>query len=160
LTEDFSEEEEKQHFAAINAIAKIHFQSTQDILNEKLSDIILRKVKDSNLQKVISYLANITFCDSINESCQIKLKNFIGKIEIFDVSPDNHGELNHDNANILINASHINFLKEAVISQLNIPFVSILRLKNFCNDELMNEILVCSLVKVQGGRKEGEKLVR
>jgi hypothetical protein len=147
LTEDFSDEETKQHFAAINAIAKIHFQPAQNILNEKLSDIILRKVEDSNLRKVISYLANITFWDSINEPCQIKLKNFIMKIEIFGISLDDYGELNRDNANILINASHINFLKEAILGQLAIPFGNVLRLKKFCNDELINEIIIHSLIE-------------
>lgn len=147
LTQDFSDEETKQHFAAINAIAEIHFQPVQNILSEKLSDIILRKIEDSNLRKVISYLANITFWDSINEPCQIKLKNFIMKIEIFGTIPDNHGELNRDNANILIYASRINFLKEAILDQLAIPFDNLLRLKKFCNDELIDKIIMHTLIE-------------
>lgn len=147
LTENFSEDEAKRHFSAVNAIAIIHFEYTQNSLNEKLSDIILKKVEDINLEKVINYLVNIKSWDYVSEPCQIKLKNFIKKIEFFVFDPDSHEELNCHNINIIIKAIRINFLKQAVISQFELPFRQLLHLKKFCNDVIIDEVIIPFLVE-------------
>jgi hypothetical protein len=143
LTENFSQKKTKQHFSAINAIAFIHHKFTQESLNEKLSDIILRKVDDVNFDKLVSYLANIEAWDYISEPCKIKLNNFIKSTQIFVViDEDGHEDLHHNNANILAKAVNVRFLKQAAIDQFQLPFSKLLTLKKFYDDKLIDEILI------------------
>ena len=143
LTENFSQKKTKQYFSAINAIAFIHREFTQESLNEKLSDIILRKVDDTNFDKLVIYLANIKIWDFISEPCKIKLNNFIKNIEIFIVvDDDGHEDLDRNNANILAKAVSVCFLKEAAIDQFQLPFSKLLTLKEFYGDKQIDEILI------------------
>lgn len=143
LTENFSQKKTKQHFSAINAIAFIHHKFTQESLNEKLSDIILRKVDDVNFDKLVSYLANIEAWDYISEPCKIKLNNFIKNTQVFVViDEDGHEDLHHNNANILAKAVNVCFLKQAAIDQFQLPFSKLLTLKKFYDDKLIDEILI------------------
>ena len=143
LTENFSQKKTKQHFSAINAIALIHREFTQESLNEKLSDIILRKVDDANFDKLVNYLASIKAWDFISEPCKIKLNNFIKNIQVFVViDSDGDEDLDHNNANILAKAVSVCFLKQAAIDQFQIPFSKLLTLKKFYGDKLIDEILI------------------
>jgi hypothetical protein len=141
LTKNFSQKKTKQHFSAINAIAFIHREFTQESLNEKLSDIILRKVDDANFDKLVSYLANIKTWDFISEPCKIKLNNFIKNTQVFVVDSNGDEELDQNNANILAKAVSVCFLKQAAIDQFQLPFNNLLDLKKFYNDKLMDQIL-------------------
>lgn len=89
LTKDFSDEQIMRRFSAINAISIMYPKEVRSILNERLSDIILNKVADINLNKAVLYLGNILAWDSLDEACQIKLKNFVEKLNVFDESIKN-----------------------------------------------------------------------
>jgi hypothetical protein len=143
LTENFSQKKTKQHFSAINAIAFIHHKFTQESLNEKLSDIILRKVDDINFDKLVSYLANIEAWDYISEPCKIKLNNFIKNTQIFVViDEDGHEDLHHNNVNILAEAVSVCFLNKSAIDRFQLPFSKLLTLKKFYSDKLIDKILI------------------
>ncbi|AFY92173.1 hypothetical protein [Chamaesiphon minutus] len=60
LTKKYPEEERKRQFTALNAVSIIHPVDTYNILKEELSRIILTKVEDVNIDKVVYYLGNVS----------------------------------------------------------------------------------------------------
>ncbi len=59
LTEERSEDERLRQFSALNAVSNIYHNQVKEILNERLSTIILDKVTDKDWDKVIIYLASV-----------------------------------------------------------------------------------------------------
>ncbi|MGM3307911.1 hypothetical protein ACSQ6I_18375 [Anabaena sp. WFMT] len=109
LTKDYSENEISRQFSALQAVSMMYYRETNQVLNEKLSNIILDKVTDGNWSKVIIYLAKITVWESLSEPCKLKANTFI---ENFDTS------IRSNNLDILVDAAHIDFLKDAVRKKL------------------------------------------
>jgi uncharacterized protein (UPF0305 family) len=150
LTESLPEEERMRQFSALNAISKMYVTEMTDILNDKLSDIIINKVTDDNLDKVVFYLANVTAWDKIDEPCQIKLNLFIEKLNLFveKKSPLHQGQtLFQPSLDILSKAIRISFLKEGVTQKLQLPFSDLLSLKKLCKDSLINEVISPLLIE-------------
>lgn len=117
LTDESLEEDEGERlFSALNAISLMYTQETGEILNDKLSNIILDKVADRNWNKVIIYLQRVTAWEKLTEPCQLKAKTFIEKINIYRSS--NSKSLVPRNVDVLSNAAYVDFLKDTVIKRL------------------------------------------
>ncbi|MBW4629969.1 MAG: hypothetical protein KME49_31780 [Brasilonema octagenarum HA4186-MV1] len=136
LTEDLPEDERERQFSAIHAISSMYSEQTREILNDKLSDIILNKVVDTNWDKVIIYLADVKNWDTLTEPCQLKALAFLEKLNIFDTSRYN---LCEQNVYIFFKAAQISFLKEAIYVKLQLlTLKQLLSLKEFCQEKLQN----------------------
>ena len=144
LTENLPEDERARQFSAIHAISSMHPEKTREILNEKLSDIIINKVVDENWDKVIVYLGSVNAWDNLSDACQLKAVAFIEKLEIFD-NKGYYTSPSSKNVDILLKAARISFLKEAVYMRLQLPLEKLLSLKEFCQyklqDNSINEII-------------------
>jgi len=144
LTEELSEDERLRYFSALNAVAKMYHSQVKEILNERLSNIILDKVTDSNWHQVIIYLGTVEIWDNLSEPCQLKAKAFMDKLEIFDRSLK-HNPILPKNVNVLLKATRLGFLKEIVNGKFQLSLKEILSLKKFCQNELndnsINEII-------------------
>lgn len=134
LTEERSEDERTRQFSALNAISSLYFQQTREILNEKLSDIILGKVTDVNWNKVIIYLGSVKAWDKISEPCQLKANIFIEKLDAFEATSRRKPSL--ENVKVLLNAARLRFLEKSVVKQLQLPLQELILLKDFCQNEL------------------------
>jgi hypothetical protein len=77
LTEDRSEDERERQFSALIATTGIYPKETREKLNSKLSEIIIGKVSDEDLYKVIMYLGKIDGWDGLSTPCEIKLRAYI-----------------------------------------------------------------------------------
>jgi hypothetical protein len=135
LTEERSEDERLRQFSALNAVANMYHNQVKEILKERLSNIILDKVTDSNWDKVIIYLGTVQIWDTLSEPCQLKAIAFIDKLEIFDNSLK-HNPISPKNVNVLLKAARLGFLKETVNSKLQLSLGEIVSLKELCEDEL------------------------
>jgi hypothetical protein len=144
LTENLPEDERARQFSAIHAISNMYREKTREILNEKLSDIILNKVVDDNWDKVIIYLGKINIWDYLTESCQIKGVAFIKKLKLFE--KEWYGQSASDeHLDILLIANRIFFLKEAVKTKLQLPLNKLLIVKKYYKNQsqfyLINETI-------------------
>lgn len=144
LTEERSEDERLRQFSALKAVANMYHSQVKEILEERLSNIILDKVTDSNWDKVIIYLGTVEIWDNLSEPCQSKAIAFMDKLEIFDRSLK-HNPILPKNVNVLLKATRLGFLKEIVNSKFQLSLEEILSFKNFCQNELkdnpINEII-------------------
>jgi hypothetical protein len=130
LTEDLPDDERERQFSGLNAIALMYQSEVRDVLAEKLSSIILDKVTDENWEKVVRYLRWDMAVENSNEPCRLKATTFIQKINVSK-------RINWQNEEILVNASHINFLMDAVRIKLReAPQDEVLDLKNRLHDEM------------------------
>jgi hypothetical protein len=137
LTENLPEDERERQFSAIHAISSMYPEQTREILNEKLSDIIINKVVDTNLDKVIIYLASVKIWDTLTEPCQLKAVAFIERLNIFDTSRYNY--LSAKNVDIFFKAVQISFLKEAIYVNLQLlNLKKILFFKEVYQEKLQN----------------------
>ncbi|BDA73817.1 hypothetical protein CAL7716_079830 [Calothrix sp. PCC 7716] len=143
LTDNLPEDERARQFSAIQAISNIYPEKTREILNEKLSDIILSKVVDENWNKVIIYLGKIKTWDSLTEPCQIKGIAFIDKLKIFEKTW--YSAVSNDALDLLLMANRIGFLRESVKSKLQLPLEQLISIKKSCQDKsqynLINETI-------------------
>ncbi len=137
LTDERPKDERMRQFSALNAISNLYSNETREILNERLSDIILGKVTDTNWNKVIIYLGSVKAWDNLSEQCQLKAMAFIEKLAIFDTSARRKPSL--ENVNVLLNAARLRFLKTSVIKQLQLPLQELILLKDFCQVELQDK---------------------
>ena len=135
LTEERSEDERLRQFSALNAVANMYHSQVKEILNERLSNIILDKVTDSNWDKVIIYLGTVEIWDNLSEPCQLKAIAFMDKLEIFDRFLK-YNPILPKNVNVLLKATRVAFLKEIVNSKFQLSLEEILSLKYFCQNEL------------------------
>ena len=124
----------------------MHHKDTIKILNDKLSDTILRKVKvsEKNWGKVIIYLRKFRAWESLSEDCQIHAREFIKGLNINkelyleDEESGKRDFLNNDR--ILLTAIHIDFLEESVINNLkNNDLEQLLHIKRYATDELNDD---------------------
>jgi hypothetical protein len=122
LVDDRSEDERARQFSALTAVSYMYPQETREILNTQLSDIILNKVTDENWDKTILYLGKITAWDSLNEPCRLKAEVYIGSLRIrISKHPQISDRVIDDRVvDTLVNASHIDFLRESVIKTLQV----------------------------------------
>jgi hypothetical protein len=122
LVDDRSEDERARQFSALTAVSYMYPQETREILNTQLSDIILNKVTDENWDKTILYLGKITAWDSLNEPCRLKAEAYIGSLRIrISKHPQISDRVIDDRVvDTLVNASHIDFLRESVIKTLQV----------------------------------------
>jgi hypothetical protein len=137
LTENLPEDERARQFSAIHAISSMYTEQTREIINDKLSDIIINKVVDTNLDKLILYLAQVKTWDTLTEPCQLKAVAFIEKLNIFDTS--RYNSLSTKNIDVLLKASRIGFLKETLyvkFQQLNLE--KILSFQSFYQEKFQN----------------------
>lgn len=145
LIENLPEDERARQFSAIQAISSMYTEKTREILNEKLSDIIISKVVDENWDKVIIYLGEINIWDYLTEACQIKGVAFIEKLKIFEKQW--HGKsISHESLDILLIANRIEFLKGTINIKLKkLSLNEILSLKEYYQNKsqykLMYEII-------------------
>jgi hypothetical protein len=137
LTEERQKDERIRQFSALNAIASLYPNETREILSERLSDIILGKVTDTDWNKVIIYLGSVKAWDKLSEPCQLKAMAFIEKLAIFDSS--SRKKLSVENVNVLLNAARLGFLKESVMKQLQLPLQELILLKEFCQHEFQDK---------------------
>ena len=142
--EERSEDERLRQFSALNAVANMYHSQVKEILEERLSKIILDKVTDSNWDKVIIYLGTVEIWDNLSEPCQLKAIAFMEKLEIFDRSLT-YNPILPKNVNVLLKATRVAFLKEIVNSKFQLSLEEIVSLKKFCQKELkykpINEII-------------------
>ncbi len=137
LTENLPEDERERQVSAIDAISSMYPEQTREILNEKLSDIIINKVVDTNLDKVIIYLASVKNWDTLTEPCQLKAVAFIERLNIFDTSRYNY--LSAKNVDIFLKAAQISFLKEAIYVNLQLlTLKQLLSFQEVCQEKLQN----------------------
>lgn len=152
LGEDLPNDERERQFSALNAVSILHHKDTVKILNDKLSDTILRKVKvsEKNWGKVIIYLTKFTAWESLSEDCQIHARGFIKRLNVnkeFYLEDEESGKrdfLNHDR--ILLTAMDIDFLKESVINNLDLD--QLLHLKRYATDYLNDDAIKRELEKI------------
>lgn len=142
LTENFHDDERARQLGAIDAISSMYPEKTREILNDKLSNIILNKVDDDNWDKVIIYLGKVKVWDYLTEPCQIKGVAFIEKLKLF--KREWYGESAFgENLEILLIAHRIFFLKDAITAKLKLPLNKLIRLKKYCQEkpqyDLINE---------------------
>jgi hypothetical protein len=148
LTEELPEDERARQFSALNAVSNMYPKETREILNTNLSNIILNKVLDINWDKVIIYLGSIAAWDSLSEPCQLKAKTFMEKLDVFEISPfTKEKRVLPKSPDILVKASRITFLKESIITKLQISLKDILAIKEICKDKPFNETIINPLLR-------------
>jgi hypothetical protein len=135
LTEDRSDDEKERQFSALIATSWIYPKETREKLNSKLSEIILRKVKDENLDRVVTYLGSIKVWDTLDISCEIKLKSYIESIALFETNQANSQKLSQKSVSTLTKASRIEFLRECVIKKFFVPMIFLFQLNKNCEDD-------------------------
>lgn len=141
LTENLPEEERKRQFSAIHAISSMYPEKTREILNDKLSNIIISKVSDDNWDKVIIYLGKVNTWDYLTESCQIKGVSFINKLKLFDEDIWLDKTVNSDTLDMLIFANQIDFLKETLGIKFKISLEELLLLKKYYQKNLQYQLI-------------------
>jgi hypothetical protein len=153
LTEENPEDERERQFSAINAISQIHPNETNKILNSKLSSIIVDKVVDTNWDKVIIYLFNVKSWDKLDESCYVKAKVFIDKLEIKE-SSNSSSSLSKNtiqkNIKLLIKGSYLNFLEDTIRNKVKISFIKVenlLSLKTNYKDKNFSTKIINPLIQ-------------
>ncbi|MEA5517024.1 hypothetical protein [Nodularia sp. UHCC 0506] len=124
LIENINDEEAKRLFCALNAIYSLYPSEVTAILNENLSKIIINKIPDEDLKKVITYITRFPNWDYLNSPCRVRLTYFINNLTISN-SDD-------ENLNILVEASQIDFFQNTVIEKI----------KN-CIKETKEFLLIC-----------------
>ena len=139
LTENLPEDERARQFSAIHAISSMYSEKTREILNDKLSDIILNKVVDDNWVQVIIYLGKVNIWDYITEPCQIKAEAFIEKLQIF--KNQRRYRVDSKNIDILLMAAKVHFLKKAVNDKLLLSIGKLLSIKQYCQDKLQYNLI-------------------
>lgn len=148
LIESHPEDKRLRQFSALNAILNVHHKETKEILNNQLSKIIINRVIDENWDKVIIYLGSIEAWDSLSEPCQIKAKFYIDKIEVFSVkTKSSFKQLSEQAISILVKASRIPFLSDAVSKKFNIPVKYLLSLKETCKDDIFKDRILIPVLR-------------
>jgi hypothetical protein len=141
LIEELPEDERLRQFSALNAIASIYPKETKEILDDKLSEIILNRVTDANWGKTIIYLGSVFAWENISEPCRLKAITFIKNLDLFETSLIFGKQLPQNNMNIFLKTLRIDFLREAAIEKLQLPLADLLSVKSVCRNEIPDEIM-------------------
>jgi hypothetical protein len=147
LTKDRRDDERARQFTALNAVARIYPQRTREILNDGLSNIIVNKVTDENLEKVVIYLGSVEVWEYLTEPCQLRIKAFIEKFDFFNPVTNHFFSGLTKKINLLCKASHIDFLKELVIIKLQVPLHKLLSIKASSNDKIFHREILNPLLQ-------------
>lgn len=155
LTEDRLENERLRQFSALNAVSSMYPQETRDILNDKLSDIILN-VTDENWDKAIIYLGNVSGWDSLSEPCIFKAKAYIDKLDVVKTSCQ---RISQEVISILVKASRIDFLRNSITKRLQIPLFYLLSLRESCKDNLFKEKILIPILRESSSQATLDELL-
>ncbi|MEA5520093.1 hypothetical protein [Limnoraphis robusta] len=149
LIEDRPEDERSRQFSALNAISIMYHKETREILNDKLSDIIINKVTDDNWDKVIIYLGSISAWEHLSELCRLKAEAYIDKLQLFKTSQTSYGRIISPDISILIKAFYIVFLRESVVKKLKISLNldDLLSLKENYKDDIFKEKILIPMLR-------------
>lgn len=147
LVEERLEDERSRQFSALDAVSKMYPQETREILNNQLSDIILNRVTDDNWDKTIVYLGSIHAWDILSEPCRLKAEAYIDKFEIYETHQRFFKRLSQDAMLVLVKASRIGFLREAIVKKLQIPLKDLLSLKESCKDEFFKDKIIIPILR-------------
>ena len=147
LIEDYPKDEVSRQFSALNAVASMYPKEAKEILNSQLSDIIINRVIDENWDRVIIYLGSIEAWDILSEPCRLKAEAYIDKIDVFEVHQRFFKRLSQQAISILMKASRIDFLREAVVRKLYIPLKELLSLKETCKDDVFKEKILIPILR-------------
>jgi hypothetical protein len=147
LVEERLEDERSRQFSALDAVSKMYPQETREILNNQLSDIILNRVTDANWDKTIVYLGSIPAWDILSEPCRLKAEAYIDKFEIHETHQRFFKRLSQDALLVLVKASRIGFLREAIVKKLQIPLKDLLSLKEICKDEFFKDKIIIPILR-------------
>jgi len=132
LTEDLEDDERERQFSGLNAVFIMYRREVSEILNEKLSSIILNKVTDKDFWKVVTYLRRVNAVESLSDPCKLKAITFVESLNVTK-------NISWRNEEILVSASHIDFLIEPVKLKLKeAPIDKILSLKEKLPDEMID----------------------
>ena len=159
LIEDYPEDERARLFSALNAVAIMYPQQAREILNNQLSEIIISRVKDENWDKVIIYLGSIEAWDNLSNPCRLKAEAYINQIDIFETFQKFYKRLSPQTIHILVKASHIFFLREAVTNKLHIPLKDLLSLRETCKDNLFREKVLIPLLRKLSSQANLKELI-
>lgn len=130
LTENLPDNERDRQFSGLNAVALMYPSEVKKVFDQKLSSIILDKVTDKDWVKVVTYIRKVTAVENLSDPCKLKATTFIQKINIKE-------GINRQNQEILVNAAHIDFLKNSVKNTLvKAPINDILNLQGMLPDEI------------------------
>ncbi len=147
LIEERQDDERLRQFSALNAIAAMYPTEVREILNDQLSNIILNRVTDDAWGRVIEYLSKVSVWDSLSDPCVLKAMTYIDKVEVFSKDKGYLKRISQESIALLIEASHIRFLRENVLSKLQIPLKSLLSLKETCEDDFFKETIIIPTLK-------------
>jgi hypothetical protein len=151
LIEDRPEDERSRQFSALNAVSMMYHKETRDILNDKLSDIIINKVTDDNWDKVIIYLGSISAWDHLSEPCRLKAEAYIDRLQLFKKSQGSYKQkLSQEAISILTRASHLGFFRESIAAKLKKSFYfldDLLSLKSTCKDDIFKEKILVPVLQ-------------
>lgn len=142
LIEERQEDERLRQFSALNAVATMYPTEVREVLNNQLSNIILNRVTDEAWGRVIEYLSKVSVWDNLSDPCVLKAKTYIDKVEVFSKSKGYFKRVSQESIALLMEASHISFLRENVLSKLQIPLRSLLSLKETCEDDFFKETII------------------
>ena len=159
LIEDYPEDERLRQISALKAVSFMYLQETREILNSQLSEIILNRVIDENWDKVIIYLGSIEAWDTLSEPCRLKAEAYIDKIDVFEVHQRFFKRLSQQAISIMMEASRIDFLKEAVIRKLHIPLKDLLSLKETCKDDIFKKKILIPILRESSPQATLEELL-
>lgn len=131
LTEDLEDDERERQFSALNAVSIMYRREVGEILNEKLSFAILDKVTDKDFGKVVTYLRRVNAVENLSEPCRLKVITFIKSMNVTK-------RIYFHNAEMLVNAAHIDFLIESVKTKLGEASIdTVLSFKEQLPDEMI-----------------------
>ena len=147
LIEERQEDERLRQFSALNAISTMYPTEMREILDNQLSDIILSRVADDAWERVVMYLSNVSAWDSLNEPCILKTKAYIDKINVFKGPHSYSKRISEESVTLLTKASHVDFLRENVLSKFQISLENLLSLKDTCEDDFFKEKILIPILK-------------
>jgi hypothetical protein len=163
LLEDRLEDERLRQMSALNAVSKMYYKETREILNENLSNIILNRVPDDKWDKTIIYLGSIPAWDVLSDPCRLKAESYIDKIEIYQTTPKKIKIFPNDFSGnalfLLINASRIDFLREFVIKKFQLPVMELLSLKEICTDEVFKDTIIIPILQKMSSQATLDELL-
>jgi hypothetical protein len=113
LKETLSDNERERQFSALNAVNEMHHVEVGQVLTKNLSAIV-EDLPDRDWDKLIVYLRKVKIAtDHLNEPNRIKAIEFIRSIDV----TDNNFHIHYE---ILVNASHVDFLVEEIKEKMKI----------------------------------------
>lgn len=167
LIDNLLEDERNRQFAAINAIELLYHKETKEILNDQLSNIILKKVTDDNWGKVLIYLGSVKSWDNLDEPCLLKAINFIKKIDLFEKNTTKsffntffNSKISEQNLISLSKASYVPFFRVPIEEKLSeLSFEELLKIKQEFIDNIFLQNIINQMLGKILPRAEFDELI-